>query len=210
MEETRPSGLVEDSLEFLTQSSRDGDEASEQRFEFRVSESRQPGEQVTPRASPKGVRTGNSIHRDNCLYLMCGLDPLRNRRGYGHAGQWLQGKHIGAFRPRPFGLKSSCLLMCSFLQNGPIFVKFPVISLQLCARIRIAYLSPRFAPGPGGVEPCMRISLRFQRQGGAPGAGRASLDSRVRILSGQPEILPISPRIFVFGNCWNSDEISVG
>src|SRR5580704_39554 len=46
-------------------------------------------------------------------------------------------------------------------------------------------LSPRFAPRPGGVEPCVRISLRFQWQGGAPRAGRASLDSRVRILSGQ-------------------------
>ena len=32
----------------------------------------------------------------------------------------------------------------------------------------------------------------------------------VRFQVPQPEILPISPRIFVFGNCWNSDEISVG
>ena len=32
----------------------------------------------------------------------------------------------------------------------------------------------------------------------------------VRIQVPQPETLPISPRIFVFGNCWNSDEISVG
>ena len=118
---------------------------------------------------------------------------LHNRSTYRHAAffwlqEELQGKHIGAFRPRPFGLKSSCLLMCSFSQNGPIFVKFPVIFLQLFRARSESYshLSPRFAPGSGGVEPCVRISLRFQWQGGAPGAGRASLDSRVRILSGQP------------------------
>jgi hypothetical protein len=35
----------------------------------------------------------------------------------------------------------------------------------------------------------VRISLRFQWQGGAPRAGRASLDSRVRILSGHGKIL---------------------
>jgi hypothetical protein len=81
---------------------------------------------------------------------MCGLDPLRNRRGYGHAGQWLQGKHIGAFRPRPFGLKSSCLLKCSFSQNGPIFVKFPVIFLQL------------FVPDPDRFHTC-RLDLRLDR-----------------------------------------------
>ena len=81
---------------------------------------------------------------------MCGLDPLRNRRGYGHAGQWLQGKHIGAFRPRPFGLKSSCLLLCSFSQNGPIFVKFPVILLQL------------FVPDPDRIHTC-RLDLRLDR-----------------------------------------------
>jgi hypothetical protein len=81
---------------------------------------------------------------------MGGLDPLRNRRGYGHAGQWLQGKHIGAFRPRPFGLKSSCLLMCSFSQNGPIFVKFPVIFLQL------------FVPDRDRFHTC-RLDLRLDR-----------------------------------------------
>jgi hypothetical protein len=116
---------------------------------------------------------------------MCGLDPLRNRRGYGHAGQWLQGKHIGAFRPRPFGLKSSCLLMCSFSQNGPIFVKFPVIFLQL------------FVPDPDRFHTC-RLDLRLDRaelslacgsRGGSNGkAARqgpaARLGSRVRILSG--------------------------
>ena len=32
----------------------------------------------------------------------------------------------------------------------------------------------------------------------------------VRIQVPQPQILPISPRIFGFGNCWNYDEISVG
>jgi len=37
----------------------------------------------------------------------------------GRMGFWLQGKHIGAFRPRPFGLKSSCLLLCSFSQRRP-------------------------------------------------------------------------------------------
>jgi hypothetical protein len=81
---------------------------------------------------------------------MCGLDPLTNRRGYGHAGQWLQGKHKGAFRPRPFSLKSSCLLMCSFSQNGPIFVKFPVIFLQL------------FVPDPDRFHTC-RLDLRLDR-----------------------------------------------
>ena len=124
---------------------------------------------------------------------MCGLDPLTNRRGYGHAGQWLQGKHIGAFRPRPFGLKSSCLLRCSFSQNGPIFVKFPVIFLQLFVpdpdRIHTCRLDLRL--GSGGGEPCVRISLRFRWQGGTPGAGGASMDSRVRILSGQPHNLGV-------------------
>src|ERR1700720_1441387 len=61
-----------------------------------------------------------------------------------------------------------------------------------------SHLSPRFAPGSGGVEPCVRISLRFQWQGGAPGAGRASLDSRVRILSGQPGS-PVSGVLFPRG-----------
>jgi hypothetical protein len=32
----------------------------------------------------------------------------------------------------------------------------------------------------------------------------------VKSNAGQPQILPISPRIFGFGNCWNSDQISVG
>src|ERR1700704_778123 len=95
-----------------------------------------------------------------------------------------------AFRPRPFGLKSSCLLMCSFSQNGPIFVKFPVIFLQLFVpdsdRIHTCRLDLRL--GSGGGEPCVRISPRFRWQGGTPGAGGASMDSRVRILSGQPVI----------------------
>jgi hypothetical protein len=28
----------------------------------------------------------------------------------------------------------------------------------------------------------------------------------ISVQEGQPQILPISPRIFGFGNCWNSDE----
>jgi hypothetical protein len=75
--------------------------------------------------------------------------------------------------------------MCSFSQNGPIFVKFPVIFLQL------------FVPDPDRFHTC-RLDLRLDRaelslacgsrcgsNGGAPGTGRASLDSRVRVLSGQ-------------------------
>ena len=100
--------------------------------------------------------------------------------------------------------------MCSFLQNGPIFVKFPVISLQLC---------------PGSGSHICRLDLRLDRAelslacgsrcGSNGKAARQGPAARLwiqefEILSGQPEILPISPRIFVFGNCWNSDEISVG
>jgi hypothetical protein len=77
--------------------------------------------------------------------------------------------------------------MCSFSQNGPIFVKFPVIFLQLFVpdpdRIHTCRLDLRL--GSGGGEPCVRISLRFRWQGGAPGAGGASMDSRVRIPFGE-------------------------
>jgi hypothetical protein len=129
LEETRPSGLVEDSLEFVGQSSREAAEASEQRFEFRASESRQPGEQVTQRVSPKGVRSGSSIHRDNCLVPDVRARPADESSRIWPRRVMASRKAHRVFRPRPFGLKSSCLLMCSFSQNGPIFVKFPAIFL---------------------------------------------------------------------------------
>jgi hypothetical protein len=135
------------------------------------------------------------------------------------------------------GLQAAALWLEKFMPAAvqlfaewPDFRKIPCYSPP-AVRARsgsYSHLSPRFAPGSGGVEPCVRISLRFQWQGGAPGAGRASLDSRVRILSGQPSGSvsglifpgwrqpPISPRVrpmrpqSLAGNYWHFGPLGAG
>jgi hypothetical protein len=77
--------------------------------------------------------------------------------------------------------------MCSFSQNGPIFVKFPVIFLQL------------FVPDPDRFHTC-RLDLRLDRAelslacgsrcGSNGKAARQGPAARLWILSGQPRILP--------------------
>ena len=64
-------------------------------------------------------------------------------------------------------MESACLLKCSFSQNGPIFEKFPVIFLQLFVPDPDrSHLSPRFAPGSGGVEQIAHATKELSRLDG--------------------------------------------